>query len=351
MLALVAATLTSEAVQEFEALGWRLVSAEGEGELSARAEAAGVRAAAVEALVIEAEPVTDDVLEAFPLLKLIACLRGNPVNVDLEAATRRGLPVVHTPGRNTEAVADFVLGLILSTLRHIAHTHHLIVDGQLTEERDQDVRSRKDVIWRPSDSTRPIPYHVYKGPELRSLTLGLLGFGLIGRRVAEKAVALEMRVLAHDPYVGSDEMAACHVEPVSFSELLSHADVLSLHARGSGTPVIGERELRSLKRGSYLVNTARAALVDYDALMRVLADGHLAGAALDVYPDEPLSARSPLLGLETVTLTPHLAGASLNVAEHQSRILLEGVRALLAGGDGARHAVANPDVLRQMRHD
>jgi D-3-phosphoglycerate dehydrogenase len=209
-LALVTAPLTASAERELESLGFRLVRAGGAGPLPALAAAAGLDAARVEALVVEAEPVGDDVLAAFPRLRLVACLRGDPVNVDLDAATRRGVPVLHAPGRNAEAVADFALGLVISTLRHIARTHHLIVARELTEEREPDVRPRRDVIWRPADPALPVPYRVYQGPELRTLTLGLLGFGLVGRRVAEKALALEMRVVAHDPHVGDAEIAVAN---------------------------------------------------------------------------------------------------------------------------------------------
>jgi D-3-phosphoglycerate dehydrogenase len=331
-VALVKAQLTAEVRDALaDELGWQLV------------DDGAVDPQLVEAIVVEAEPVTEAELGALPRLRLIASVRGNPVNVDVAAATRRGIPVLFSPGRNTEAVADFALGLMLSALRHIARSHHLVVTRELTEEREDEVRRRADVIWRPADPSRPVPYHTFKGPELRTLTLGLLGFGRIGRRVAEKARALEMRVLAHDPNVDADEIAACGAVAVPLELLLAESDVLSLHAR-SQRPLVGAPELAAMKPSAYLVNTARATLLDYDALYLALRDHRLAGAALDVFPDEPLSARSPLLALENVTLTPHLGGASTNVVEHQSRILLEGLRALHAGGDAP---VKNPEVLER----
>jgi phosphoglycerate dehydrogenase-like enzyme len=343
-LALVTARLSDEARGALgDEFGWSLVTIDATATGLPPVSVEGLDLGLVEAIVIETEPVNEQTLVAFPALRLIACLRSSPVNVDLAAATRRAIPVLAAPGRNTEAVADFVLGLMLAAVRHIAHTHHLIVTRELTEDRVEEERTRTDVIWRPSDPSRPIPYHRYKGPELRTLTLGLLGFGRIGRRVAEKARALEMRVLAHDPHVAVEEMALGGVAPVSLGQLLAESDVLSLHAR-SRTPLLGERELALMKPGAYVVNTARAALVDYEALVRALRDGRLAGAALDVFPDEPLSTRSPLLDLPNVTLTPHLGGASTNIVEHQSRILLEGLRALLAGHEAP---VENPEVLER----
>jgi D-3-phosphoglycerate dehydrogenase len=201
------------------------------------------------------------------------------------------------------------------------------------------------VVWRYRDRTRPHPYTLYKGPELRTQTLGLIGFGSVGRRVAERAVALGMPVLAHDPYVPAAQVTAAGCNPVSLEGLLREADIVSLHARGSGAPLLGERELLLMKPGAYLVNTARAVLLDYDALYRLLRDGRLAGAALDVFPTEPLPPDSPFLALPNVTLTPHLAGASTNVEEHQSEIMIANLRALLYGGDRSALAVQNPETL------
>ena len=277
---------------------------------------------------------------------LVACLRGTPVNVDLAEATARGIPVLRTPGRNAESVADHVLGLAYSCVRHIAHAHHLIVSRVLTEERESRP-GRKDVIWRPSDPARPVPYVLFKGPELARLTLGILGFGAVGRRVAAKAIALGLRVLAHDPFVSDEDIAAAGVEPVAFERLLSEADLLSLHVPSQpGPPLIGGRELGLMKPTAYLINTARATVLDYDALAAALRDGRLAGAGLDVFPDEPLSSASPLLELPNVTLTPHIGGASTNVVEHQSELLLAGLRGLATRRDDA--LLANPDVLRHL---
>jgi len=345
-LALLTASLAPAALLELEEeFGWEVVSLPRGGGLVADNGAFDPNDVGV--LVVEADPLDAVMLDRFPALSLVACLRGNPVNVDVEHATARGIPVLHTPGRNAESVADLVLGLIYSCARHIAHTHHLIVSRALTEDRDE-LRNRKDVIWRPSDPAGPIPYVVYKGPEVSRLTLGLLGFGAIGRRVAAKAVALELRVLAHDPLLPDEQIAALHVEPVSFDTLLVESDVLSLHAPPqAGAPLVGERELGLMKPSAYVINTARASVLDYDALVRALQEGRLAGAGLDVFPDEPLSSRSPLLDLPNVTLTPHIGGASTHVAEHHSEILLSSLHAL-AAGDPAAAFVKNPEALERL---
>ena len=348
ILALIAAALTSEVEscleQQFD---WRLVRLP-DIRSSIPLDGSFVDPGAVEALVVEAQPVTAETFAAMPNLRVLACLRGDPVNVDLEAATRSGVPVLHTPGRNRESVADFVLGLLLSVTRHIASTHHLIVARKLTEVAEVAALRgpSRDVIWRPADTTRPIPYDVYRGPELASLRLGIVGFGEIGRRVSEKARALEMDVLVHDPWIPEADIASAGVRAVGLKELLAASDVVSLHARSPGRPIIGEAELGLMKRGSYLINTSRANQIDYQAMIQALRSGHLAGAGLDVFPDEPLSSASPLLELPNVTLTPHLAGASTNVVEHQSTLLLEGLVALADGSDALRRrAVKNPEVL------
>lgn len=327
-LALVSAPLTKAVVDALEAdFGWEVLAFPRTDLFASD----GFDPAAVGVLLVEAERVDRQVLERFQALNLVGCVRGEPANVDLDEATRRGVVVVRSPGRNAESVADLVLGLMLSVVRHIAESHHLMVARQLTEERTAPRRT-KDVVWRPSDPGAPVPYNLYKGPELATLGLGLLGFGAIGRRVAAKALALGMHVLAHDPFVAADEVEAAGAEAVNAEELFKRSDIVSLHVPAQlGEPLVGERELRLMKPSSYLINTARASVLDYDALVRALRDGRLAGAGLDVFPEEPLSPRDPLLELSNVTLTPHIGGASANVVEHHSEILLGGLRALAAG--------------------
>lgn len=347
MRALVTAALTGEVQRALEReLGWTLTLERGALFRPAFGQPLPDGADQFEAAIVEADPVGAATLEAMPRLRLLACVRGDPVNIDLAAATGRGIPVLFAPGRNAEAVADFTLGLIFSALRWIAPAHHRLVSGELTEEPPPGAAARADVIWAYRDRTRPHPYALFQGPELRSQVLGLIGYGDVGRRVGARALSLGMRVLVCDPYVSAERIVAQGGQPVALEELLGTADIVSLHARGSGAPLLGARELRLMKRGSYLINTARAVLVDYDAMEALLREGYLAGAALDVFPSEPLAPDSPWLTLSNVTLTPHLAGASTNVVEHQSEIILANLRALLAGSDGHNLAIKNPEVLQ-----
>ena len=348
---LVTVDLAPGAFAALERLGYGIVDRRGAALGDALRDGA---AAGAVGWVLEGEPCGEPELAALPALRLVACMRGGPVNVDVAAATRRGIPVLSAPGRNAEAVADFVIGQIIALVRNIARTHHLLRSGVLTERRETRVRERRDVVWRPSDPEEAMPYHVFRGPELRTLTLGLLGLGRVGERVAAKALALGMRVIAHDPFIdphaggAGSPLAPCgrlgEVALVGRDELLARSDVLSLHARGDGI-LIGEAELRAMRRGAFLVNTARGAILDYPALCAALQEGRLGGAALDVFPDEPLTPDDPLLELDTALLTPHIAGASLNVVDHYSASLVAALEALHGRGDRSAVPVANPETL------
>jgi phosphoglycerate dehydrogenase-like enzyme len=312
-------------------LGWEIDERD---ELGADSEAA--------VAIVEAAPLGQAQLDALPALRLIVSVRGEPANVDLAAATARGIPVLHAPGRNAESVAEFTIGLAIVLLRRIVSTHELVRRRVLTEDRPERIRPRGDVIWRAADSTATVPYRAFKGPGLRSTTLGLLGLGAIGARVAGLAHALGMQVIGHDPHLTGE---VPDVARVSLEELLSHSDVLSLHARSSGAPLIGAAELSRMRPGALLINTARATILDYGALADALRSGHLGGAALDVYPDEPLTPDDPLLELDNVVLTPHIAGASLDVVRRQWEILEAGLRALLLDCQAGDAPIRNPEAI------
>jgi D-3-phosphoglycerate dehydrogenase len=342
MIALVTAQISAEFRDALEhEFGWTVI----EDRSALRGVLNRQLTATVEAAIVEAEPLGAPQFEAMPRLHVMASVRAAPLNIDVASATARGVPVLCAPGRNAEAVADFTIGLIFASLRHIAQSHYQVRTGALSESPSLESARRTDIIWVFGDRGRALPYNTFKGPELRKQTLGVIGFGAIGRLVVHRARRLDMRVLVHDPYVTAGEIAVLDAEPTSLAELLQVADIVSLHARPSGRPVLGEAELRAMKKGAHLINTARAALVDYDALYAVLREGHLSGAALDVFPVEPLPPDNPFLSLENVTLTPHLAGASTNVFEHQSEILLANLRALFGTGNRNDLAVLNPEVL------
>jgi D-3-phosphoglycerate dehydrogenase len=274
-------------------------------------------------------------------------MRSEPVNVDLTAATERALPVIHTPGRNAESVADFTLGLTLAMLRSIAVAHHAIVNGDITRDvsrADQPGRV-SDVIWRPDDPAEPIPYVAYKGRELSNLVIGVIGYGAVGRAVARRFLPLVREVMVVDPAVPESSIATAGFTPASLASMLPRADVVTVHAR-SASVIIGEPEIALMRRGTYLINTARATVLDYEALVRALHARHLRGAALDVYPEEPLPRTSPLLSAPGLTLTPHLAGATEEVSGRMYDIALQALNDLYHRTDWTDVAVRNRQVQR-----
>mgnify|MGYP001028472798 CR=1 FL=1 len=281
-----------------------------------------------EVLVVHRAPVTVEVMESGSRLRLIGCARGGPVNVDVTAATRRGIPVIRAPGRNADAVADFTIALILAEARNIARAHmRLVAEG----------------TWRLDKQGRLV---FRRGIELPGKTLGLIGFGNIGSRVAIRAKGFGMRVIAYDPYVSKDVEGKFGVELVDLSTVMSESDFVSVHARATEENVnlVGKDQIGLMKETSILINTARASLVDYKALYEALRDRRILGAALDVYPEEPVDPTSPLLRLENVTLTPHLAGTTQEVPLRGVKIVVEDIERYLRG-EPAEH-ILNPEVLQ-----
>lgn len=244
-----------------------------------------------EILVVQGAPVTDAVLDASLELRLVCCARGGPVNVDVDAATARRLPVVHTPGKNAEAVADLTLAFLVMLARGLPRAQQFMAQGNRLRDNWEGAR--------------------FLGSDLRRHVLGLIGYGQIGRRVAERARTFGTKVIVYDPYVKLDGS----VEQVdNLHELLGRADFVSLHARATpdNENLIDEAALEAMKPGAFFVNTARETLVDEAALDVALASGQVAGAALDVV--RPLSGHDgrphPLLRHQNVILTPHLGGAT-----------------------------------------
>ena len=261
-----------------------------------------------EILVVQFAPVSRWLIEAASSLKLIGVLRGGVENIDVAAATARGIAVLNTPGRNARAVAECTIGLILAEVRNIARSHALLVQGKW-----QRSFPNSDAI-----------------PELCGKTVGLVGYGAVGRLVAGYLHAFGSRILAYDPYFRGDPAPA---EMTDLESLLRQSDVVSIHARltPESHHLIGRRQLALMKPTAELVNTARSGLVDEQALIDALRRRQIMGAALDVFDVEPLPADSPLLKLDNVTITPHLAGSTFDSFLNSPRMMAEHLRRLLMG--------------------
>ena len=288
--------------------------------------AARIREVGADVLIVEADLVHAEVLETCPL-RLIGCCRGDPVNIDLELATRKGIPVFHAPGRNADAVADLTLAFMLVLARRLP------MIAETFRDRGPTIEGAGDYLEL---------YNRFTGIELGGRTIGLVALGAVGREVAARLRAFKARILAYDPYV---QEPPAGVELCDLETLLRTSDFVSLHA--PVTPetqnLVSRERLALMKPSAYFINTARAALADEDALYEMLVAGRIAGAALDVLNDEPLRAGNRFLALPNVVVTPHIGGATVDVTRHQSDIVVEAIERYLEGG--RPRWVANPAAL------
>ena len=266
-----------------------------------------------EILVTHLAPLSASIMDRLPNLKFVAVSRGGPVNIDMKAARERGILVVNTPGRNASAVAEFTIGAILSETRNITRGHDALRSGN----------------WRGDLYRADLA-----GQELCEMTVGLIGYGEVGRRVVKLLKAFGCRILVSDPYVQltaedlNDGVIQCSLERV-----LSESDVVSLHPRVTAetTKMINRETLGQMKKGSYFINTARGPLVDYPALLDAMTSNHWRGAMLETFDIEPLPPDSPFPTLPNVTMTPHIAGASVKTVSYAAGLAAEEVRRYLAG--------------------
>jgi D-3-phosphoglycerate dehydrogenase len=276
-----------------------------------------------DALLVHGAPVSAEVLDAAPL-RLVCCARGGPVNVDVAAASRRGIPVTNAPGRNAAAVAELTIAFALMLIRGVpAAARYLTGGGQLAESTYEGSQ--------------------FLGTEAAGLTLGLVGLGNVGREVATRARDLGFTLLGHDPE--PPPVIPPGVAMVGLDELLSRGRLISLHARATpaNRHLVDAAAFARMPRGAYFINTARESLVDEDALAAALASGGLAGAALDVVERRPAGDRHPLLDLPNVIITPHIGGATHQTLRRGADMAAAAVAAV-AAGEVPEHLV-NPEVL------
>lgn len=283
-------------------------------------------------LVVSADRITSKVLDEFDSLKLVVCTRGNPANVDIKACTEREILVTNTPGRNANAVSEFTIALMICCARKIPQAYLSIKNRDCTVEQSLDRKNKKDVVWL-HPLLKEQPYIKFRGFELDDKILGLIGLGAIGLNVAENARNFQMRVIAYDPYVSDEVFKENHIEKVELNYLLKNADFISLHAKVTEETVnlIDKEELSMMKNTAYLINTARGALINQKALYEALLSKQIAGAALDVFEDEPLTSQNPLINLDNLILTPHIGGASSDVVRHHSKMAVKDIFSFLEG--------------------
>ena len=261
----------------------------------------------VDGAIIGAMPMTARVFEGAPKLKVVSTHGVGFDHVDLEAAARHGVIVANCPGANDQAVADLAIGLMVCLARQVVPANRDLRNGE----------------WKN-----------YQGNELWQKTLGLIGLGRIGRAVARRAGGFDMNVLAYDPFVDARQAEAAGTRPASFDEVISSADYLSLHLvlNDQTRNIIGKKELERMKPSAFLINTARGGLVDEDALYTALEAGKLAGAALDVFSEEP-PLEQGLLYLPNVVATPHIGAHSKEAIERVGVLAAQNVVQALQTGE------------------
>ena len=258
-------------------------------------------------------PIPRQLMEAAPKLKYILTNRGGLENIDMEAAHELGIPVLNNPAHNGNAVAELTICLMVAETRNVARAHVALKEG----------------VWREN---WPNTGRVF---ELRGKTVGIVGFGTIGRMVAEKLQPFRVNLIATDPNVTPDDpdLAKYNVKLTTPEEVMSQSDIVTIHARTlKKEQIIGKAELDLMKPTATLINTARAYLLDYDYLAEMLREERITGAALEVFPEEPLPLDSPFRALDNVTLTNHRGGDTVNCYSDSPEDLLIALEKLLKDG-------------------
>ncbi len=275
------------------------------------------------ALLTAFEKVPRSVIEASqPRLRVLAKYGVGIETIDLDAATEAGVLVANTPGANSLGVAEHTIALMLAILRYVPQLDRLVRTGNWNQARR------------------------YIGGDIEGSTIGMVGFGNVGQLVGKRAAALGMRVLAYDPYLSAERAALAGATKIDdLDEMLGQSDVVSLHmvVTPETTGMFNAERFARFKRGARLINTARAQLVDQDAMIEALRSGQLAGAAVDVSDPEPLGAESPLYDLDNLIITPHHAGSTIRTRE---RTLTQAAHNLVDMLDGRLPSVGvcNPTV-------
>lgn len=271
------------------------------------------------------ERIDEEVMDAGRGLRVISNYAVGYNNIDVEAATERGIYVTNTPGILTDTTADCAFALLMAAARRIP-------------EADRHVKAGRWIhAWGP---------RMFIGSDVHGKTLGIVGLGRIGKAIARRGKGFDMRIVYSDytrmPEI-EDELGA---EFMGLDELLREADYVSLHVplNDSTHHMIGERELSMMKETAYLINTSRGPVVDEDALYRALRDGAIAGAGMDVFEKEPIDRDSPLLGLENIVVTPHIASASVETRTKMAVTAATNLVSVLQGRDPPH--LVNPEVRK-----
>jgi len=282
-----------------------------------------------EIFICEGDNVKEDVIKNVNL-KIIGATRGDPNNIDVETATKKRIPVLFAPGRNTTAVAEMTVAVILALMRKLYKINEILHSDQFKVE----------------DFTDYVKYYnLLKGHELEGKTIGIIGLGRIGFEVAKRLKPFEVKFLIYDPYVQEDRLRFINGKITDLNTLMSSSDIITLHCPPTDETdgLIGKDELDLMKPSSYFINLARASIVDEYALHEILKDHKIAGAAIDVFNIEPVDQDNEFLELDNVLVTPHLGGDTFETNHKHGMMMVEGIRKILNGQ--IPNNIVNPQVL------
>jgi D-3-phosphoglycerate dehydrogenase len=293
---------------------------------------AKIKKEGADVLISEGDMIDKDVLESCNI-KIIGICRGYPDNVDMDVATSKGIPVFFTPDRNADAVADLTIGLMISQLRHLTEIDRVLKKGDFFVDSGEKLAEL---------------YQRFLGWELGEKTVGIIGLGSVGYRVAKRLrFGFNCKILVYDPYVDDKKIKEINGKKVDLQTLLKESDLVSLHAKVTDETLgmIGEKELALMKPNAYFFNTARAALVDEDALFEALKNKRIAGAGLDVFGSEPVDSDNRFLALGNVTVTPHAGGSTFDAEIRQSLMIAEDIEKFL--NKKKPRFLKNPEVIKK----
>ena len=277
-------------------------------------------------IVRSSTTITRDAMKYARTLQVIGRAGVGVDNIDVEAATENGIAVLNAPSGNTISAAELTMALLLASVRKVAGAHQSMLNGEWDRK-------------------------TFNGSELYGKVLGLVGAGRIGTEVAKRAKSFGMRVVAYDPYLTPERAAALELEPATLDDVLKRADFLTFHVplTDATRNLISDDQFAMMKKSVYLVNAARGGVVDEAALVRALTEKKIAGAALDVYEEEPLPKDHPLRGAPNVVLTPHLGAATTEAQQNVALEIAQAVRDALIDGDWSRAVNAPAIGGEQMR--
>jgi D-3-phosphoglycerate dehydrogenase len=262
-------------------------------------------------IVVHVASINKEVIDKAKNLKVAAVLRGGYENADVEALTERGIKLINAPWRSAHAVADFTVGMMIAENKNIARSFKMISEGK----------------WCKKYVNQEYIH------DMRTCTVGLIGFGYIGRQVAKRLEGFGSKVVIFDPFLDPKVITDAGYNFVTLEELLAQSDFVSIHIRLSEKTAkfFGAEEFAQMKPTAYFINTARAGIVDTDALINALQTKSIGGAAIDVFDEEPLPSDSPFLKLDNVTLTSHLAGTSCDTMRNSAEIGFDDIKNYLQG--------------------